>query len=125
MAYRQRSKYHSKKVTVNGITFDSKKEAMRYDVLSLLEQQGQISDLRRQVKFLLIPAQREPATVGARGGKKRGKLIEREVAYYADFVYRDKNGDLVVEDVKGIKTDVYVLKRKLVLYKFGIRIKEV
>ena len=68
-----RNKYHSKKVEVDGITFDSKKEAKRFAELSLFEKAGVISDLQRQVKFVLIPAQREPDTVGARGGTKKGK----------------------------------------------------
>lgn len=120
-------KYKNKKVTLNGISFDSKKEAMRYDVLSLLEQQGQISQLKRQVKYVLIPAQYEHWTDYSKSerGRKCKKLVEREVAYYADFVYLDKNGETVVEDVKGIKTEVYKIKRKLMLHVYGIKVQEV
>lgn len=119
----RRSKYGSKKVTVNGITFDSKKEANRYQELLLLERAGQITELRRQVKCVLIPAQYEKDTTGPRGGVKRGKLLERECSYMADFVYV-QDGKLVVEDTKGFRTADYILKRKMMLYFHGIRIKE-
>ncbi len=117
------SKYHNKKVVHNGMTFDSQKEYRRFCELSLLERAGKISDLRRQVKYVLIPAQYEPDTVGKRGGVKRGKLLEREVSYVADFVY-EQDGMLVVEDSKGFRTADYKLKRKMMLYFYGIRIKE-
>jgi hypothetical protein len=104
--------------------FDSKKEARRYQELKIMEAAGKIEDLKTQVKFTLLPAQREPDTVGPKGGKIRGKVIEREVAYIADFVYVE-NGQLVVEDTKGMKTPEYVIKRKLLLYMTGIRIREV
>lgn len=120
-----KSKYKAHKTEVDGIEFDSMKEARRYTELKLLERAGEISDLQMQVKFVLIPAQREPDTVGARGGIHKGKLIEYEAAYVADFVYLDEKGKLVVEDVKGFRTPEYKLKRKLMLYVHGIRIKEV
>ena len=111
---------------MNGIVFDSKKEAKRYMELSLLETAGTISDLKRQVKFVLIPAQREPDTVGARGGIKKGKVIEKECSYIADFVYKDLTlNQTVVEDTKGFRTKDYIIKRKLMLYLHGIRIKEI
>lgn len=116
-------KYHNRKVTIDGITFDSKKEANRYCELKLLQQAGEISDLRLQVKYTLIPAQREPDTIGKRGGIKKGKLIERECSYIADFVYQE-NGKTVVEDTKGVRTKEYIIKRKLMLWVHGIRIKE-
>ena len=119
------AKYGSNKVQVDGITFDSKHEARRYQELLLLKRAGEISDLRLQVKYILIPAQREPDTIGPRGGKKAGKLIEKEVAYYADFVYTDKDGNTIVEDAKGYRTKEYIIKRKLALYLLGIRIREV
>lgn len=120
------SKYGAQKTVVDGITFDSRKEARRYRELVTLQDAGLISDLKRQFRFLLIPAQREPDTVGKRGGKIRGKVIEREVVYVADFVYMDvQTGETVVEDVKGMRTDTYILKRKLLLYTHGIRIREV
>ena len=118
------SKYHSKKTVVNGMVFDSKKEAKRYSELVLLERAGKIQGLRRQVEFILIPAQHEPNTVGKRGGIKKGKVIERKCSYIADFVYVE-NGRVVVEDTKGMRTTDYVIKRKLMLHVHGIRIKEV
>lgn len=117
------NKYRNKKVVRNGITYDSKKEADRHAVLKLLERAGKIRELERQVKFVLIPAQYEPDTVGKRGGVKKGKLIERECSYVADFVY-EENGKKVVEDTKGFRTADYKIKRKLMLYVHGIKIKE-
>lgn len=123
-----RSKYGSRKVVRDGMTFDSVKEYNRWCELKLLERAGKIRNLKRQDKFVLIPAQHEDDTVGARGGVKRGKLLEREISYVADFTYT-QNGDTVVEDVKGYKGGsayaVFVIKRKLMLYIHGIRIKEV
>ena len=118
------NKYRAKKVEIDGEKFDSVKESRRYTQLKLLERAGEISDLRRQVKFVLIPAQREPDTVGKRGGRIKGKLIEREVAYIADFTYIE-NGELIVEDAKGFRTKEYTIKRKLMLYIHNIRVKEV
>lgn len=118
-------KYGNRKVCIDGIQFDSKLEASRWLFLSGQQKQGTISDLRRQVKFVLIPAQYEPNTVGRRGGVRKGKLLERECSYIADFVYTDSGGQTVVEDTKGVKTPDYVIKRKLMLYLHGIRVKEV
>lgn len=118
------SKYRNKKCVVDGIVYDSKKEMQRHTELKLLEQAGEITDLQRQVEFLLIPEQREPDTIGKRGGVKKGKLIERKCCYIADFVYIE-NGERVVEDTKGIRTKDYVIKRKMMLAKYGIRIREV
>ena len=118
------NKYHSTKTWAYGLQFDSKKEARRYQELKLLEASGKIENLKVQVKFTLLPAQREPDTVGPKGGKIRGKVIEREVAYIADFVYVE-DGKMIVEDTKGMKTPEYVIKRKLLLYMTGIRIREV
>ena len=120
------TKYRSQKVVLDGEKFDSKKEARRYRELMLLQSAGEIRLLRRQVPFELIPAQREPDTVGKRGGKIKGKVLERAVNYVADFVYEDVHtGDMVVEDTKGMKTKDYIIKRKLMLWVYGIRIKEV
>ena len=121
-------KYNNKKVMVNGIKFDSKKEAERYKDLKTLERAGHITDLKRQVKYVLIPAQYEPSdevyVKGKDKGKpKKGRLIERECAYYADFVYRH-NGEIYVEDTKGMRTPEYIIKRKLMLYVHGIEIRE-
>lgn len=118
-----RTKYHSKKVTSGGHSFDSKKECRRWNELQLLEQDGQISNLQRQVKYILIPAQYGPQTIGPRGGVKRGPLLERECAYIADFVYW-KDRVTVVEDAKGVRTADYIIKRKLMLERYGIRILE-
>lgn len=101
------NKYRNKKVIVDGISFDSKKEAARYKELRMLERAGIILNLQLQVPFELIP-------------KQDG---ERACTYKADFVY-EQNGKKVVEDTKGMKTDVYKIKRKLMLYRYGIEIKE-
>ena len=106
------NKYRSQKVTINGEAFDSKREAARYQVLLMLQRTGVISDLQRQVKYVLIPAQRI-----------NGKVVERECAYKADFVYV-QDGVTVVEDAKGMRTKDYIIKRKLMLEKYGIRIFE-
>lgn len=95
--------------------YDSKKEYRRACLLKALLRSGEISDLHQQVKYVLIPTQRDPS----------GKLIERECSYYADFVYRDKEGNLVVEDAKGMRTPEYKLKKKLMLHVHGIQIKEI
>ena len=117
-------KFGNRRAEVDGIAFDSKKEARRWRELTLLQEAGKISGLRRQVKYVLIPAQREPDTRGKRGGIIKGKLLEREVAYYADFVYI-ADGMTVVEDTKGVRTPEYIIKRKLMLWRYGLRIKEV
>lgn len=119
------SKYKNEKTVYMGINFDSQLEANRYAQLVLMQRAGEITDLRRQVEYELIPSQREPDTVGPRGGIKPGKVIERAVYYIADFVYKDKQGNTVVEDTKGVKTADYTIKRKLMLYIHKIRIKEV
>ena len=119
------SKYHSKKIETPYGWFDSKREYSRYKALRRLLNEGAIKDLNRQKKFVLIPAQREPDTFGARGGKKKGKIIERECAYYADFTYYDvKSGKYIVEDCKGFRTKDYKIKKKLMLYVHGVRITE-
>lgn len=109
------SKYNSKKTIIDGQVFDSRKEAKRYQELVLLENVGAIKNLSRQVKFVLIPSQRDEVT---------GKVVERECSYKADFEYTE-DGKTVVEDVKGFKTKEYIIKRKLLLWRYGIRIREV
>ncbi len=122
----KKNKYHARKVTLDGITVDSKKEALRYMELTAMLEDGEITDLQRQVKYILIPAQREPDRVGKRGGKIKGKTLERECSYLADFVYKDTaTGETVVEDTKGMKTADYLIKRKLMLWVHQIKIKEV
>lgn len=103
------NKYRNKKVIVDGEKFDSKKEYNRYCELKLLERAGKITKLARQVKFELIPKQAN----------------ERACSYIADFVYAEENGKEVVEDTKGVKTPEYIIKRKLMLKLYGIRIREV
>lgn len=124
-----KSKYNARKKEVDGITFDSVKESRRYQQLKALEKAGLISELELQKKFVLIPAIREADSVGARGGIKKGKIIEREVAYYADFYYKDKNGNTIVEDVKGCKIggayQIFKIKKKLMLWRYGIQVKEI
>ena len=106
-----RSKYHAKKTTVDGITFDSRREADRYLVLKSMEEDGTIEGLRRQVRYELVPA------FDADGRHYR------PVYYVADFVYVE-DGKEVVEDVKGMRTDVYRLKSKLFAYRYGMSIRE-
>lgn len=118
------SKYNNQKIGINGETFDSRKEYKRYRELLLLEKAGRITELKRQVKFVLLPSQYEPDKVGVRGGVRRGKLLEREVSYIADFCYY-LDGQQIVEDTKGVRTKDYIIKRKLMLYQHGIRINEV
>ena len=118
------TKYRNKRIRIGDESFDSKKEYHRWLELNILEEMGVIRKLQRQVKFVLIPAQREAETITQRGRKIPGKVIEREAVYYADFVY-EQDGETIVEDTKGMKTDVYILKRKLMLERFGIRIREV
>ena len=102
------NKYGAKKVKApDGQVFDSQKEYQRYGVLRLLERAGKIQHLQRQVKYDLIP-------------KQDG---ERACTYIADFVYH-QDGKLVVEDCKGFRTDSYKIKRKLMLWVHGIKVKE-
>lgn len=122
------SKYHNRKISVDGITFDSRREYNRYRELKLLERAGEIHGLELQKKYVLIPAQYETVERYGKNGQrlKNGKkCIEKECAYKADFVYFKRNGVFVVEDTKGMRTKEYIIKRKLMLYIHGIRIKEV
>lgn len=122
--YQNPNKYRNTKTMVDGMEFDSRKEASRYRELKTLEECGEIKNLKCQEKFILIPAQREPDVVGVRGGIKKGKVLEKECSYIADFVY-EEDGQTVVEDTKGFKTKDYIIKRKLMLYFYGIIIREV
>ena len=111
----RRSKYGANKTVMYGIEFDSKKEATRYGELLILQKAGQITDLKRQVKYELIPAQYID-----------GKCVERACNYVADFVYYEMPYmNVVVEDTKGFRTPEYIIKRKLMLQKHGLRIKEI
>lgn len=104
----RRNKYGNRKVVIDNKEFDSQKEGNRYLELKLLQRAGKIKDLKLQVKFELIP-------------KQQG---ERACNYIADFVY-EENGETVVEDTKGFRTADYKIKRKLMLYRHGIRIREI
>ena len=121
----RRRKYGNTKITVDGIQFDSKREEARYQELKLLERAGVISFLQRQAKFQLIPNQYAPSdetyTKGPRKGQRKpGKLLEHECS----FCYI-QNGETVVEDSKGYRTEVYKIKKKLMLERYGIQIREV
>ena len=110
------NKYGAKKLIIDGETFDSRMEARRWRELRLLQRFGEIDGLQRQVKYVLIPAQKDDS----------GHVIERPVSYIADFVYRNvRSGEQVVEDAKGARTKEYIIKRKLMMWVHGIRIKEV
>ena len=102
------NKYHAQKTIFDGIKFDSKRESERYAELKLLQRSGQIRNIRRQVPFELVP-------------KQDG---ERSVKYIADFVY-EENGRMVVEDAKGFRPKDYIIKRKLMLWIHGIKVREV
>lgn len=123
------NKYKAEKCKFNGEKYDSKKELQRHLELKLLERSGEIKELRRQVKFELIPSQKQPDKIGKRGGIIKGKTIEHGINYVADFTYLDKNNKLVVEDVKGYKIggayNIFVIKRKLMFYFYGIKVKEI
>lgn len=130
-----RRKYGNKKTIVGGKEFDSKKESCRFQELQLLQRSGQIQNLQTQVKYVLIPAQREAIfevykSGPNKGRRKTGKVIEHECSYVADFVYT-QDGETVVEDVKGYRDPSsaayakFVIKRKLMLERYGIQVKEV
>lgn len=129
---KKQSKYHSKKITRDGMTFDSLKEYRRFRELSLLEKAGEITDLKRQVEFVLIPAQYTEIPTGEvyKRGERKGQpkikriCLELPVKYIADFTYTE-NGKKIVEDTKGVRTKDYILKRKMMLYLHSIRINEV
>lgn len=112
------SKYNASKVEYEGMKFDSKKELKRWIILKELEKTGEIRNLERQVSYSLIPTQRG----------EDGKVVERECKYIADFRYTRK-GKEVVEDVKGYKKgqaySLYRIKKKLMLYNYGIKVEEV
>ena len=104
------SKYHAEKTTVDGITFDSKAEAKRWQTLCMLEKAGQISNIKRQVAYQLAP-----------GVKLLGETRNRPaIRYVADFAYLDKWGREVVEDVKGMDTPMSRLKRHLMATTLGV-----
>ena len=99
------SKYQNKRTQIGMYVFDSIAESKRYKELALLEKAGQIKELKLQPKFLL-----------QEGFKKNGKTY-RKIEYIADFMYIE-NGKIIIEDVKGMETEVFKLKRKLFEYKY-------
>ena len=105
-------KYHNRKTVRHGITFDSKHEADRYDALRLLKA-GEIHDLKLQQTYKLVGAQRTPTGAAVRA-----------VTYIADFVYT-RDGKTIVEDAKGFKIKDDIIKKKLMLERFGIWVEEV
>lgn len=124
----KQSKYRNRKVKYNGLVFDSEKEYKRYRELLLLERAGAITDLQTQVPFELTSSHYEPYE---RYSKKTGKRLtdgircfEKSHRYIADFVYY-QDGERVVEDAKGYKTNLYKLKRALMYEKYNIRIREI
>lgn len=126
---RNGTKYNASKCVVDGITFDSRKEAKRYCELKLLEKGNVIRDLRLQVEFELLPNQYATEKRYGKNGKPlkdKKVLLERRVVYRADFVYiLNETNETVVEDCKGLRLEVYKIKKKLMLYRYGVRIKEV
>ena len=135
MAYRgwrrNGTKYNAHKCIVDGITFDSRKEANRYCELKLLQRAGTISDLELQKEFELIPNQyKQEERYGKNGKRLKDKqvLLERKCVYVCDFAYTDaETGKQVVEDCKSpiTKTPVYKVKKKLMLYRYGIVVEEI
>lgn len=127
---RRQSKYYNIKTrALDGTVFDSNKEARRWDELTLLQRAGKITDLQRQVRYELIPAQYQTYERFSKKGErlKDGvRLLERKVEYVADFVYTAaETGETIVEDAKGMRTKDYILKRKLMLAVHSIRVREV
>ena len=123
---KKKSKYGSKKVTYDGIDFDSKKEMYRYITLKIKQAEGLISDLRLQVPFEIIPAVYEEQEVQMKTKVKVvTKCVQRASHYVADFVYKDSSGAEVVEDTKGFRTKEYELKKKMMRAFLGITIQEI
>lgn len=130
------NKFGAKKIKdpATGFVFDSKKEYQRWCELRLLERAGKISGLCRQVSYELIPTQRAKSTEVYKAGPQKGlpkpgAVIEKACSYVADFLYFGEDGKLVVEDCKGYKRgaayDLFTVKRKLMLYVHGIKVKEI
>ena len=121
-------KYNNTKVIINGIKFDSKKEGERYLVLCEHERSGEISDLRLQVKFELIPAIKEKYIEHLKTkDRSKERTLQLPITYTCDFQYI-KDGLVVVEDVKASPKMIpqeFVLKEKLLFWKYRIKIKRV
>lgn len=122
------SKYGSKRTWVGDICFDSKKEAQYYVYLRELERRGEISNLRRQVKFEIVPPVYEQRVVHLKTRDRvETKQVQPAVHYVADFVY-EKDGKDVVVDVKSVATrkkELYIVKKKMMRAFLGIVIEEV
>lgn len=104
----KKPKYKNTKIEVDGISFDSELEAKRYEQLKLMQRAGEITDLQLQHRFVLL------------GGYVNGAGdYIRPITYVCDFKYRDRSGRLVIEDTKGMKTDVYRIKKKLFEEKYA------
>ena len=125
MSWRRGNKYHAKSVVIDGIKFPSGKEGERFLYLRELEKRGEISNLRRQVRFELLPAAYKDVVKHL---KTKDKVVSRvflgSVAYVADFVY-ERDGQTVVEDTKGYKTKEYIIKKKMMYALKGIEIQEI
>jgi len=106
LCQQQERKYRNKKVEYNGMLFDSKKELKRYQELLILLRAGEIDNLQRQITYELLPA------------FTKHKKKYRNICYVADFQYTDKAGNVIVEDVKGMRTDVYLMKKKMFEYMY-------
>lgn len=124
------NKYKNTKIEQNGEKFDSKKEYHMWLKLKRLEEMGEISNLQRQVSFVLIPTQYETYTETTKTGKVKEKkrVVEKECKYIADFVYTDNDtGQVIVLDTKSeaTKTPAYKIKKKLMLFMHHIKITEV
>lgn len=124
-----RNKYGNRKVEIDGHVFDSKKEAKYYMYLRELEKAGEVSDLRLQVPYELIPPIYENVAVQLKTKTKVvRKCVQKPVHYLADFVYTDVSGNDVVVDVKSSitrKNGVYILKKKMMKAFCGIDIQEI
>lgn len=122
-------KYGNKPVVIDGITFASKKEGYHYLALKSLADKGEITDLRMQVPYEIVPPVYETQTIHLKTKDKQvTRCVQKAVHYVADFVYTDKDGKEQVIDVKGgnaTKTDVYILKKKMMRAFLGITVVEV
>ena len=125
MSWRRGNKYHAKSVVIDGIKFPSGKEGERFLYLRELEKRGEITNLRRQVRYELLPAAYKDVVKHL---KTKDKVVRRlflnPVSYVADFVY-ERDGQTVVEDTKGYKTKEYIIKKKMMYALKGIEIQEI